>query len=202
MTRRVPSASENLANKMKYLKLVWGKVRKPLFLIIWTAGVIGWMYFYQEFTALEKQANWTINEVQKLQEQRIEIKSSGDAVNKETSYSAESHEQPEGREADKIVSPPPSGEIEKIIYEKFGEENYKVARAVAFGESRLNPNATNTNTNGTTDCGIFQINSIHGLQDCTDPDKNIEYAYKLFQRRGWEPWVVYKTGKYLVYLND
>lgn len=50
------------------------------------------------------------------------------------------------------------------IYAIAKEENFKwgdYAVRLAFAESSLNPKAINKNTNGTTDRGLFQWNSIH-----------------------------------------
>jgi len=49
---------------------------------------------------------------------------------------------------------------ENIISNAFGSESQK-ALAVMKAESGGNPKAVNKNTNGTTDYGLFQINSIH-----------------------------------------
>lgn len=52
-----------------------------------------------------------------------------------------------------------------------------VALAVAQHESNFNPNATNLNTNGTTDYGVMQLNSTTvqtlGVQNPLDPQQNI-----------------------------
>jgi hypothetical protein len=52
-----------------------------------------------------------------------------------------------------------------------------LALAVAQEESSFNPNATNTNSNGTTDYGVMQINSSNlsalGLSDPLNPQANI-----------------------------
>ena len=95
----------------------------------------------------------------------------------------------------------PSTSIEELIKKTWNnEEEAKIALAIAKAESRLNPKVTNTNRNGTIDCGIFQINSIHKLENCQDPKTNIHYAFGLFQRHGWQPWNVWKNKKYLVFL--
>lgn len=50
------------------------------------------------------------------------------------------------------------------------------------------------------DCGIFQIN----VAGTTCPDKllsikeNIDHAYKMYERRGWQPWV---AARLLGYVN-
>lgn len=63
---------------------------------------------------------------------------------------------------------------------------------IAQCESGLNPNAiNNSNSNGSTDTGLFQINSIHNIPQryLLNPDINIQVAYQLFQQQGWSPWV-------------
>ena len=172
-------------------------IKNTLFTIIWTAGVIGWMYFYQEFKIIRCEASATWTHVQSIQEQRKENKNEDDAPAVESKDEAAREVSLEGEADNKPSVSPPS--IEELI-KKYFKDDYKTARAVAFAESRLNPNALGKNTNGTTDCGVFQINSIHGLKDCQDPVKNIEYAKQLFDRSGWYPWVAWKTGKYLAYL--
>jgi hypothetical protein len=41
------------------LKGVWNKIKWGLFLIVYTAGVVGWCYFYQEFRIIRAEANQT-----------------------------------------------------------------------------------------------------------------------------------------------
>lgn len=54
----------------------------------------------------------------------------------------------------------------------------QIALAVASHESGFNPNATNNNTNGTTDYGVMQLNSTTvqtlGLSNPLDPQANID----------------------------
>jgi len=59
----------------------------------------------------------------------------------------------------------------------------QLALAVASHESRFNPNATNYNTNGTTDYGVMQLNSTTvqtlGISDPYDPSQNIDAGVSL-----------------------
>lgn len=75
-----------------------------------------------------------------------------------------------------------------------------VGIAVAMAESGGNPNATNKNRNGSTDYGLFQINSIHGSlvvgKNWSDPVENARMALKLYKDSGWKPWVAYNSGSY------
>lgn len=58
-----------------------------------------------------------------------------------------------------------------------------VALGVAAHESGFNPNATNLNTNGTTDYGVMQLNSTTvqtlGVSNPMDPQQNIDAGVSL-----------------------
>ena len=89
--------------------------------------------------------------------------------------------------------------VEEKIRQAFPEAP-EIMIAVAKAESGLNPTATHTNRNGSTDTGLFQVNSIHGYEQLTDVDKNIEAARKIFEKQGLSAWAVIKSGVYLKYL--
>jgi hypothetical protein len=64
------------------------------------------------------------------------------------------------------------------------------------------------NSDGTLDWGYFQINTVHlkrpgvnlrGLLDCK---ANIDFAYQLYNERGFEPWTTYRDGAYRRYLRN
>lgn len=77
--------------------------------------------------------------------------------------------------------------------------------AVAMAESGGNPTATNRNSNGSTDYGLFQINSIHAniLKSGTwsNPVDNARMALQVYREAGnkWSPWVAFKSGSYRKY---
>ena len=81
-------------------------------------------------------------------------------------------------------------------------ENPDVMVAIAKAESGLNPKATNVNRNGSSDIGLFQVNSIHGYDDLEmfAPEKNIEAARKIYEKQGLTAWVVFQTGAYKKFL--
>ena len=77
--------------------------------------------------------------------------------------------------------------------------------AIAQAESGCNPQAVNTaNTDGSTDTGLLQINSIHGLDPETliDPTVNIQAAYRIYQTQGLTAWSVYNNGAYARHLTN
>lgn len=83
----------------------------------------------------------------------------------------------------------------------FPESEWETALKVAGAESGFNPRAVNNkNTNGTSDYGLFQINSIHKptAQEKTDPYANAKRAYKIWKDAGnkWTPWSAYNAGKH------
>lgn len=83
----------------------------------------------------------------------------------------------------------------------FPQEQWNIALAVATAESGLNPRAVNNkNRNGTSDYGLFQINSIHKptAQEKVDPYANAKRAYRIWKDAGgkWSPWSAYNNGAY------
>ena len=91
--------------------------------------------------------------------------------------------------------------IEEKIAQAF-PENPKVMIAIAKAESNLDPNATNVNTNGSTDTGLFQINSIHGEDELSlfDVDKNIAVARKIYDKQGLSAWSVFNNKSFLKHM--
>lgn len=89
-----------------------------------------------------------------------------------------------------------------IVEAGFPASEVNTAVAVAMAESGLKTDATNNNTNGSTDYGLFQINSIHqsilSEGDKFDALDNSKMAYKIWKQAGgkWTPWVTYNTGAY------
>jgi hypothetical protein len=64
-----------------------------------------------------------------------------------------------------------------------------LAAAIALAESAGNPNATHTNSSGSIDRGLWQINSIHGALSTLDPLANARAAVSISKNGAtWEPW--------------
>ena len=64
-----------------------------------------------------------------------------------------------------------------------------------MAESGGDADATNNNSNGTTDRGLWQINSIHGSQSTTDPVANARAAVSISDNgTNWRPWCTAWTG--------
>lgn len=78
-----------------------------------------------------------------------------------------------------------------------GKHNWNVAccKCIVSHESGGNAHAMNYNTNGSTDVGLWQINSVNwggcngGKAPC-DPNQNLNCAIKVYQGSGnsWKPW--------------
>lgn len=89
--------------------------------------------------------------------------------------------------------------------------DFRVARAVAMAESRLNPSARGDThltyfQNGIRygdSWGCFQVRYLPGRptpDQLTDPAQNVKYAYQLYQANGWSPWTMFKNGGYRSHL--
>ena len=67
-------------------------------------------------------------------------------------------------------------------------------KEIAIAESRLNPNAVHINKNGTRDCGLFQINDVHGIS-CykrKDPYFSLAWAIEKYYAGELKIWSTYK----------
>ena len=72
-----------------------------------------------------------------------------------------------------------------------------MAAEIARAESSGQQYATDNNSNGSTDRGYWQINSIHGALSTYDPAGNARAAVELSgDGTNWSPWVTWQTGAY------
>lgn len=73
------------------------------------------------------------------------------------------------------------------------EEEWQTLSKIIFRESRCTPDAWNGH-----DAGLTQINQIHTKwlnqmgfshpDDMFEPEKNLTFAYRLWEGSGWKPW--------------
>lgn len=72
----------------------------------------------------------------------------------------------------------------------------EIAVRIAFAESSFRCIATNENTNGSNDKGLFQINSIHKVPDyCRlDCECNLYWAISEMKRHGFGAWGASKSN--------
>ncbi|HTW97920.1 MAG TPA: transglycosylase SLT domain-containing protein [Acidimicrobiales bacterium] len=79
-----------------------------------------------------------------------------------------------------------------------------MAIAVALAESSGDPNATDDDSNGTVDRGLWQINSVHSEFSAAcdyDPACNAAAAFSVSAGGSdWEPWVTWRRGAEIAYL--
>jgi hypothetical protein len=90
---------------------------------------------------------------------------------------------------------------------KFGSA-CRVALAIQHAENPKGACETyHYNSDGTLDWGYFQINTVHlqrpglNLRSLLDCKANIDFAYVLYQERGFAPWTTYNSGAYLKFLH-
>lgn len=90
----------------------------------------------------------------------------------------------------------------------FSGRSLVIAIAIALAESGGSVGAINTaNSNGTTDRGLWQINSVHRQYNpqrlLTDPTYNAKAAWEISSGgTNWFPWTTYTNGRYQRFLND
>jgi hypothetical protein len=92
-------------------------------------------------------------------------------------------------------------ELSKFWIAKYFGKDAPVAEKVFTCESNLNPMALNDkNTNGSSDLGIPQINSVHAKEfekmysmpfkiGAHDTEISIKYAKYIYDHQSWSPWV-------------
>lgn len=95
------------------------------------------------------------------------------------------------------------GQLEDLWVSAGGNPAVKaIAAAIAMAESGGVINAQNHNSNGTTDRGLWQINSSHGSQSTFDEMGNARAAVAISSNgTNWKPWVTYNTGAYKRFLK-
>ena len=96
-------------------------------------------------------------------------------------------------------------QLEDIWVAAGGNKRYEViAAAVAMAESGGVPNAVNTaNSNGTTDRGLWQINSSHGAQSTFNVLKNAQAAVAIsFNGSNWNAWTTFTSGAWRKYVPN
>lgn len=81
------------------------------------------------------------------------------------------------------------------------KQNLVLCVAIAKAESGGNTKAVNQNTNGSTDKGVWQINTVHDDklpgQDRFDPDVNAELMMQISSGgQNWQPWSTFNSGAY------
>ena len=90
----------------------------------------------------------------------------------------------------------------------FPAEQVITAVAIAGAESGYDPAATHLNSDGSTDYGLWQINSIHAVLltqgDWRDPAANARMALAVWQAAGgsWSPWSTFTSGAWTAHLAE
>lgn len=83
-----------------------------------------------------------------------------------------------------------------------------IVMAIMEAESHCNPTDIGDThpINGVLafSCGLLQVRTLPGRPNCTElqnPETNVEWAYRLYQAHGYQPWSVYNSGAYKQYLR-
>ncbi len=95
------------------------------------------------------------------------------------------------------------GELETLWRRAGGPaKQAPVMAAVALAESGGNPRASHRNKNGSTDRGLWQINSVHGYPagSSFQPLQNARQAVAVYHSQGFRAWSSYTNGTYRSHL--
>lgn len=111
-----------------------------------------------------------------------------------TNIIGEMMDQPQGLTEVQVVS---AWHIRRVFRRPLGKAAWQSAIRIAWRESRLLPHAVNeTNSNGTSDWGLFQLNDGGTLQytggepgfAALHPRRNARAARYVVETTGWWPW--------------
>lgn len=84
--------------------------------------------------------------------------------------------------------------------------NLVIAVAVSLAESGGNTNATNHDADGSTDFGLWQINSVHAdllsTGSWSNPAANARMAFAVWKGSGWSAWTTFNSGAYRSHLAE
>lgn len=93
--------------------------------------------------------------------------------------------------------------IDVLTRNGFNTAQTVIAYGIIMAESGGNTQAVHTNSDGSVDRGMWQINSTHVASgaiseaDCFDPNASTQYAYKLSHGgTAWGDWTTYNSGAY------
>lgn len=88
----------------------------------------------------------------------------------------------------------------------FTGKDLQISVAVALAESSGRIDATNHDSNGTTDYGVWQINSVHAALFEQYPQwwsvENADMAHSVFTGSGWNAWTTFTSGAYKSHMPD
>lgn len=88
----------------------------------------------------------------------------------------------------------------------FPESVHVTMVAIARAESGFRVEAVNNaNSNGSSDYGLFQINSVHQFDSrrlTSDATYNTQCAKRIYDSQGLRAWSVYNSGAYQQYVNE
>ena len=101
----------------------------------------------------------------------------------------------------------PADQVTSIARQSgFSGQDLQIAVAIAFAESSFDTAAINHDSNGSSDYGLWQINSTHGYDSAlllSSPQYNANAAFRIYTSAGrtFSPWSTYNSGAFRQYLN-
>jgi len=95
-------------------------------------------------------------------------------------------------------------QLEAIWIKANGDQNAQaIAAAIAMAESRGHSMATCVDTNGSTDRGLWQINTVHGSMSTYDVMGNARAAVSISNNgKNWGAWSTYNNGAYRQFMQN
>ena len=155
-------------------------IKNTLFTIIWTIGILAWIYFGISFTETKAEADQVWEQHLQRNADSVQDKPSPDAPKTESLVNPED-EVSRQTEAS-------SSSVEEIIYDVAKEKQFNdpgVLVRIAKAESGLRQCAKNPSSSAT---GIFQILDMHGLTVEERCNPRIATAWAIDHFNSGNPW--------------
>jgi hypothetical protein len=103
-----------------------------------------------------------------------------------------------------VLSPPQIAAYAKQA--GFTGSQVAIMTAIALAESSGRTDATNHNSNGSVDHGLWQINDVNSSilrsGNWANPADNARMAFQIYQQQGYRAWSVFKSGSYAKHLVE
>jgi hypothetical protein len=90
-----------------------------------------------------------------------------------------------------------------VLIGKYTDWDVGLMTAIALAESGGKVDAQHTNSDGSIDYGLLQVNSVHGYDpNCLlKAECNIDKAHEVWLSQGYGAWTTYNTGAWKLFRN-
>lgn len=185
----------------KYIKFKLRQFIESRFFLFVLGVIIGSTTIYIYLVG-KPYYNWVQAGLYEIEVYRASAEEVSPKVEQSTSWGEVVDENSTGSLSNESMEQNSSPQGIQALIARYFQKDAHIALAIAKAESNLKSEATNKNTNGSIDCGIFQINSVHNptKEQCENVEENIKLAKSIYDKSGWGAWSAFKNNSFKKYL--